>query len=81
MKEKRQQSSAVGSSSAANEVFSIYKLKQKVMNEKIEKIKLQFVKQNSNVENIKTLFDDNLAKIQFEINTLKEVGSIENGNL
>jgi hypothetical protein len=63
------------------EIFSIYKLKSKVMNEKIEKIKKQFEDQSATVDSIKRLLDDNLSIIKANVDELREVGSIDNPSL
>ncbi|CDW82966.1 UNKNOWN [Stylonychia lemnae] len=60
------------------DVFSIYKLKSKVMNEKIDKIKRQFSEQTSTVINIRRSIDDNLLRIESQMKELQEVGSLNN---
>lgn len=53
-----------------SEIFSIYKLKSKVMNEKIEKIKKQFDDQSSTVDSIRRLVEDTMRNIRADISEL-----------
>ena len=74
IKEKKKNS---GSNGPEIEVFTIYKLKSKVMNEKIDKIKRQFEDQSSTVDSIRKIFDENITKLTSDILELRKVGTLE----
>ena len=64
-----------------SEIFSIYKLKSKVMNEKIERIKRQFEDQSNTVEGIRRLFEDNISRLKNDVDELREVASVDKPEL
>ena len=80
IKEKRLTNTSSFSNSAS-EVFSVYKLKSKVMQDKLEKIKTQFDSQNYSVDGIKRLFEESIQQLQDEIKLLKDVASIDNPDI
>ena len=65
------------SANHSGEVFSIYKLKSKVMNEKIEKIKKQFEDQSSTVEFIRKLLSDHMHAIHSNLEELRAVKAVD----